>query len=50
MQGYQLYGKVAKSAGLVCGCDGRMMDLGHVELRKKGVLGRPQMAEILTSQ
>ncbi len=50
MQGYQLYGKVAKSAGLVWGGDWRMMDLGHVELRKKGVLGRPQMAEILTSQ
>jgi hypothetical protein len=34
----------------VWGGDWRMMDLGHVELRKKGVLGRPQMAEILTSQ
>nr|WP_317200890.1 M15 family metallopeptidase [uncultured Psychrobacter sp.] len=50
MQGYKLYGKVAKSAGLVWGGDWRMMDLGHVELRKKGVLGRPDMAEILTSQ
>lgn len=50
MQGYKLYGKVAKSAGLVWGGDWRMMDLGHVELRKKGVLGRPEMAEILTSQ
>ncbi|WP_217320613.1 M15 family metallopeptidase [Psychrobacter sp. DAB_AL32B] len=50
MQGYKLYGQVAKSAGLVWGGDWRMMDLGHVELRKKGVLGRPQMAEILTSQ
>lgn len=50
MQGYKLYGKVAKSAGLVWGGDWRMMDLGHVELRKPGVLGRPQMAEILTSQ
>lgn len=50
MQGYKLYGKVAKSAGLVWGGDWRMMDLGHVELRKKGVLGNPQMAEILTSQ
>ncbi|MDN5801566.1 M15 family metallopeptidase [Psychrobacter sp. AOP22-C1-22] len=50
MRGYKLYGKVAKSAGLVWGGDWRMMDLGHVELRKKGVLGRPEMAEILTSQ
>ncbi|WP_367103336.1 M15 family metallopeptidase [uncultured Psychrobacter sp.] len=50
MQGYKLYGKVAKSAGLVWGGDWRMMDLGHVELRKKGVLGRPEMAELLTSQ
>lgn len=50
MQGYKLYGKVAKSAGLVWGGDWRMMDLGHVELRKPGVLGRPQMAEILTNQ
>lgn len=50
MQGYKLYGKVAKSAGLVWGGDWRMMDFGHVELRKKGVLGRPEMAEILTSQ
>lgn len=50
MRGYELYGKVAKSAGLVWGGDWRMMDFGHVELRKKGVLGRPEMAEILTSQ
>lgn len=50
MRGYQLYGKVAKSAGLVWGGDWRMQDLGHVELRKKGVLGRPKMAEILTKQ
>lgn len=50
MQGYQLYGKVAKSAGLVWGGDWRLMDLGHVELRKKGVLGNPEMANILTSQ
>lgn len=50
MQGYRLYGEVAKSAGLVWGGDWKMMDLGHVELRKKGVLGRPDMAEILTRQ
>ena len=50
MRGYKLYGKVAKSAGLVWGGDWRMMDLGHVELRKKGVLGRPEMAALLTSQ
>lgn len=50
MQGYRLYGQVAKSAGLVWGGDWKMMDLGHVELRKKGVLGRPEMAEILTQQ
>lgn len=50
MRGYKLYGKVAKSAGLVWGGDWRMMDLGHVELRKKGVLGHPEKAEILTRQ
>ena len=50
MQGYRLYGQVAKSAGLVWGGDWKMMDLGHVELRKKGVLGRPEMAELLTQQ
>lgn len=50
MRGYTLYGKVAKSVGLVWGGDWRMKDLGHVELRKKSVLGKPEMAKILTNQ
>lgn len=50
MRGYKLYGKVAKSAGLVWGGDWRLKDLGHVELRKKGVLGHPEMVEVLTNQ
>lgn len=50
MRGYKLYGKVAKSVGLVWGGDWRMKDLGHVELRKKNILGKPEMAKILTNQ
>ena len=50
MRGYTLYGQVAKSVGLVWGGDWRMKDLGHVELRKKNILGKPEMAKILTNQ
>lgn len=50
MRGYKLYGQVAKQHGLVWGGDWRMRDLGHVELRKRGVLGKPHMAKILTQQ
>lgn len=40
MRGYELYGQVAESAGLVWGGRWKMMDLGHVELRRPGVLGK----------
>lgn len=40
MRGYQLYGQIAESAGLVWGGRWKMMDLGHVELRRPGVLGK----------
>lgn len=42
MEGYRLYGKYAESAGLVWGGRWQMLDFGHVELRKSGVLGRRQ--------
>lgn len=39
MRGYQLYGEVAKEAGLVWGGDWRSIkDLMHVELRRPGVM------------
>lgn len=41
MQGYKLYGQVAESVGLKWGGRWKLMDLGHVELPVKGVLGRP---------
>lgn len=41
MQGYQLYGQVAESVGLKWGGRWKLMDLGHVELPVKGVLGQP---------
>ncbi len=40
MRGYQLYGEIAEQAGLTWGGRWKMRDLGHVELRRKGVLGR----------
>jgi peptidoglycan L-alanyl-D-glutamate endopeptidase CwlK len=40
MEGYRLYGHYAESVGLVWGGRWRMMDFGHVELRKTGILGR----------
>lgn len=41
MQGYKLYGQVAESVGLTWGGRWKLMDLGHVELPVKGVLGQP---------
>jgi peptidoglycan L-alanyl-D-glutamate endopeptidase CwlK len=38
MQGYRLYGELAAAAGLTWGGDWRLQDLGHVELRRPGVL------------
>lgn len=40
MRAYQVYGQVAESLGLVWGGRWKMMDFGHVELRKPKVLGR----------
>lgn len=40
MEGYRLYGQYAESAGLVWGGRWQMMDFGHVELRKPGILAR----------
>lgn len=40
MEGYRLYGEYAESVGLVWGGRWKMMDFGHVELRKSGTLGR----------
>lgn len=39
MEGYRLYGEYAESVGLVWGGRWRMMDFGHVELRRAGMLG-----------
>lgn len=40
MQGYRLYGELAESVGLVWGGSWKMMDFGHVELRKPGTITR----------
>lgn len=40
MRGYQLYGEVAEQLGLTWGGRWKMMDLGHVELRRPNVLGK----------
>lgn len=40
MRGYQLYGALAESLGLTWGGRWKLMDFGHVELRRPGVLGR----------
>lgn len=40
MRGYELYGQVAESVGLTWGGRWKLMDFGHVELRKPGVLGK----------
>ncbi|KAA3655416.1 MAG: M15 family peptidase [Proteobacteria bacterium] len=39
MRGYTLYGEVAESVGLTWGGRWRMRDLGHIELRRDGVIG-----------
>lgn len=41
MRGYQLYGQLAERMGLTWGGRWTMSDLGHVELRREGVLGQP---------
>ncbi|MDB5755082.1 MAG: peptidase [Massilia sp.] len=38
MRGYQLYGEIAESLGLTWGGRWTMMDFGHTELRKTGVM------------
>ncbi len=40
MRGYELYGEVAESVGLTWGGRWKMMDFGHTELRKPGVMKR----------
>lgn len=42
MKGYALYGEVAESMGLTWGGRWKMMDFGHTELRKPGVLAKGQ--------
>jgi peptidoglycan L-alanyl-D-glutamate endopeptidase CwlK len=41
LRGYQLYGQVAESVGLTWGGRWKMMDFGHTELRRPGVMPRP---------
>lgn len=41
MRGYELYGEVAEQVGLTWGGRWKMLDFGHVELRRKGVAGSP---------
>jgi peptidoglycan L-alanyl-D-glutamate endopeptidase CwlK len=38
MRGYQLYGEVAESIGMTWGGRWKMMDFGHTELRRPGVM------------
>ena len=40
MRGYELYGEVAESFGLTWGGRWKMMDFGHTELRRPGVMNR----------
>ena len=40
MRGYELYGEVAESVGLTWGGRWKMMDFGHTELRRPGVMKR----------
>jgi peptidoglycan L-alanyl-D-glutamate endopeptidase CwlK len=40
MRGYELYGEVAESFGLTWGGRWKMMDFGHTELRRPGVMKR----------
>lgn len=41
MQGYRLFGEIAESVGLTWGGRWKLMDFGHVEWRKPGVMRRP---------
>jgi peptidoglycan LD-endopeptidase CwlK len=41
MRGYELFGEIAEQVGLTWGGRWKMRDLGHVELRRQGVLGHP---------
>lgn len=51
MRGYELYGQVAESVGLTWGGRWKMMDLGHVEWRRRDVrLGQPAAAGIPRNQ
>ncbi|RTL36203.1 MAG: M15 family peptidase [Rhodocyclaceae bacterium] len=40
MRGYELYGQVAEELGLTWGGRWQLRDFGHVELRRKNVLGQ----------
>jgi peptidoglycan L-alanyl-D-glutamate endopeptidase CwlK len=40
MEGYRLFGEYAESIGLAWGGRWKMMDFGHIELRKANVLGK----------
>lgn len=40
MRGYKLYGEAAEAAGLAWGGRWKMMDFGHVELRRPGTLAK----------
>ena len=44
MRGYQLYGELAREFGLTWGGTWKMLDLGHVELRRPEVLRRARLA------
>lgn len=44
MRGYQLYGELAREFGLTWGGTWKMLDLGHVELRRPDVLRRARLA------
>ena len=44
MRGYRLYGELAQTFGLTWGGNWKMLDFGHVELRKAGVLRRARAA------
>lgn len=47
MHGYQLYGALAREFGLTWGGNWKMLDLGHVELRKPEVLRRARLAAMM---
>jgi peptidoglycan LD-endopeptidase CwlK len=45
-RGYELFGEIAEQVGLTWGGRWKMLDLGHVELPRKGVLGHPPQSGI----